>query len=109
MTDAERAYRRAIAEGRRAAQVEARAKAARYDSVTRQLVLDLHNGSSFAVPIRLLQGLANADPADLRQIEISPNGEGIHIPAIDADFSVPGLIGGRFGTKAWMQQIASHA
>lgn len=108
MTDAERFYRRAVAEGRRAAQVEARAKAARYDPATGQLVLDLRNGASFAVPVRLVQGLADADPADLQDIEVSPGGEGIHIPAIDADFSVAGLVGGRFGTMAWMQRVASH-
>jgi hypothetical protein len=109
MTDAERAYRRAVAEGRRAAQVEARARTARYEPATQELVLELRNGASFAIPVRLVQGLADADPADLQQIEISPSGEGIHIPAIDADFSVPGLVGGRFGSRAWMQQIASHA
>jgi hypothetical protein len=108
MTDAERIYRQAVAEGRRAAKVEARAKSARYDPETRQLVLELQNGASFAVPIRLVQGLADANPADLQHIELNPGGEGIHLPALDADFSVAGLVGGRFGTKAWMQRVASH-
>ncbi|WP_027135695.1 DUF2442 domain-containing protein [Geminicoccus roseus] len=108
MTDAERHYRQAVAEGRRAAKVEARAKSARYDPETRQLVLKLTSGASFAVPVRLVQGLADADPADLEHIEISPGGEGVHFPAVDADFSVAGLVSGRFGTEAWMQRVASH-
>jgi hypothetical protein len=50
----------------------------------------------------LAQGLENATPAELAMIEISPMGDGLHWPAIDADLYVPALMQGIFGSKTWM-------
>jgi hypothetical protein len=48
------------------------------------------------------QGLENARPSRLREIEISPSGFGLHFPALDADPYVPGLPEGFGGSKSWM-------
>jgi hypothetical protein len=48
------------------------------------------------------QGLENATPVDLSEIEISPSGLGIHFPKLDADFDIPSLMFGTFGTRRWM-------
>lgn len=47
------------------------------------------------------QGLEEARPAQLSEIEISPSGFGLHFPAVDADLYVPGLLKGFMGSKAW--------
>lgn len=78
------------------------ATAARYDASSGRLVVSLHNGVELAVPVRLVEGLADADPASLSEVEITPAGLGLHWPALDADVSVPGLLDGVFGSRSWM-------
>jgi hypothetical protein len=48
------------------------------------------------------QGLEHARPSQLREIEISPSGFGLHFPAVDADLYMPGLLEGFLGSKSWM-------
>ena len=81
------------------------ATAARYDHKANRLIVSLHNGVEVAVPVHLLQGLAEATPSHLSKIEITPSGLGLHWPDIDADVYVPGLLAGTFGTKSWMASI----
>ena len=75
---------------------------ARYDRRVSRVIVCLDNGLELAFPPRLAQGLEHATPADLAIIEISPLGDGLHWPAIDADLYVPGLLQGVFGSKSWM-------
>jgi hypothetical protein len=49
------------------------------------------------------QGLENARPSQLKEIEISPSGFGLHFPALDADLYVPALLEGFLGSKSWME------
>ncbi|MFM0566929.1 DUF2442 domain-containing protein [Paraburkholderia caledonica] len=67
------------------------------------VVLVLSNGERFSFRPEQAQGLENARPDDLREIEISPLGDGLHFPALDADLSVPSLLRGVFGSKSWMR------
>jgi len=101
---------RALARGRRRAFSEPGAARARYDRRTGRVVVDLTNGCSFAVPARSLQGLARADDSALADVEILGAGHGLHWPALDVDFTVPGLLMGVFGTRAWMaSELARRA
>jgi hypothetical protein len=101
---------RALARGRRRAVSEPRATRARYDRRTGRVVVDLTNGCSFVFPARSLQGLAQARDAELADIEILGAGHGLHWPALDTDFTVPGLLMGVFGTRAWMaSELARRA
>ena len=101
---------RALARGRRRALSEPRAAQARYDRHTGRVVVDLTNGCSFVFPARSLQGLARASDAALANIEILGSGYGLHWPSLDADFTVPGLLMGVFGTRAWMvSELARRA
>jgi hypothetical protein len=86
-----------------------RAKAARYDARKNLVVIDLVNGSSFAFPPSLAQGLADARPSDLSSIEITPMGTGLHWPKLNADLSVSGLLAGVFGGRTWMRAHAARA
>ena len=75
----------------------------------KRVVVELANGSQFAFPPALAQGLAQARAADLAEIEITPLGTGLHWPRLDADLSVEGLLAGLFGSRAWMRQHAARA
>jgi len=86
-----------------------RALSARYDTRKKLIVIDLVNGSSFSFPPHLAQGLTNARPAELADIEISPQGIGLHWPQLDADLTVEGLLAGLFGSRSWMRQHAAKA
>jgi hypothetical protein len=45
--------------------------------------------------------------ADLRLIEVTAAGLGLHWPSLDADLYVPDLVKGILGTKAWMAHIGA--
>jgi Protein of unknown function (DUF2442) len=49
-----------------------------------------------------IEGLENATPTQLSVIVVSPNGLGLHFPAVDADVYLPGLLEGHFGSRKWM-------
>ncbi len=86
-----------------------RAKAARYDVRKNVVVVELQNGSSFAFPPAMAQGLAGASTSDLSMIEITPMGTGLHWPRLDADLTVSGLLTGIFGGRTWMRAHAARA
>ena len=102
---AEEAAARGVVEGAPNLQ----ATAARFDARKKLIVIELANGSSFAFPPSLAQGLSDARPVELAEIEITPMGTGLHWPRLDADLTVEGLLAGVFGSRAWMRQHAARA
>jgi hypothetical protein len=99
----------ALERGRIAAETEPRAAAARYDAKSGRIVIDLTNGATFAFPARLAEGLADAAPEGLADIEILGRGHALHWEKLDVDYSVPGLVAGVFGTRRWMAARAGRA
>lgn len=67
----------------------------RYDARQRRILVDLNTGLTIMFPPSMVEGLQDAKLRDLREIEISPSGFGLHFPRIDADIYLPGLLGGR--------------
>lgn len=93
----------AKAEKRMAAKREAgHAVSARYDRRRSRVVVALNTGVELTFPTQLTEGLADASPDSLAEIEISPAGLGLHWPRLDADLYVPALLQGVFGSKRWM-------
>lgn len=90
--------------GRRSRRTEPRARFVRYDRRTGRVRVELTNGCSFAFPARRAQGLQRASDRDLAQVEILGLGSGLHWERLDVDLSVPGLLAGLFGTKAYMDR-----
>lgn len=89
---------------------EPRAASARYDAASGRVVVELTNGCGFLFPARAVQGLETAGDDALAEVEILGLGIGLHWERLDVDVSVPGLLAGLFGTKAWMdRQRASKA
>jgi hypothetical protein len=99
----------AIECGRTARLNEPRARAARYDGRLGRVIVELTNGCTFAFPPHLAQGLEEATDEQLAEIEILGAGYGLHWEALDADLSIPGLLAGLFGTKAYMARQAGQA
>ncbi|KRA69870.1 hypothetical protein ASD89_15975 [Caulobacter sp. Root656] len=99
----------AAALGEQLASTEPRAASARYDRATGRILVELRNGSAFAFPARLAQGLEDASDDQLAQVAIRGAGYGLHWEALDVDLSIPGLAAGVFGTKAHMARIAGRA
>ena len=79
-----------------------RAVEARYDRRMGRVVVRLSTGIDIAFAPRDAEGLEQATPADLRMIEISPSGLGLHFPAVDADLYLPALLEGFLGSRRWM-------
>ena len=99
----------AEARGRDLLESEPHATAVRYDARSGRVVVELSNGATFAFPPRLAQDLDGASAAALAEVEISGAGFGLHWPGLDADLSLPAMLAGRFGTKAWMSELARRA
>jgi hypothetical protein len=98
----------AAARGRAARAAEPRAASVRYDRRRERMVVDLTNGCSFAFPPRLVEGLAEASDDALSAVEILGAGYGLHWEALDVDVSVPGVLAGLFGTRAFMARQAGR-
>ena len=94
--------------GRIAQETEPRATSARYDPKSGRIIVELTSGATFAFPPELVEGLCDATPAQLSEIEVSPIGYGLHWPRLDEDYSVPGLMNGVFGTARWMAARAGR-
>ena len=102
MTDAE--VTAATHRGRIELAIKPRARAARYDRAADRVVVDLFNGSTFAFPPSLLQGFADATADQIAEVEVMGQGFGLHWETLDADFTVEGLMAGRFGTARYMRE-----
>jgi len=96
---------KATAQGRRLLARGPLAVAARYEAG--RIHVELNNGCAFEFPAEHAQGLAGAKAADLRAIEVSAAGLGLHWPRLDADLYVPSLVKGVLGTRQWMAQIGT--
>lgn len=96
---------------RAAARLAARPTAvtARYDRRTGRVVVGLSSGLEIAFKPHDAQGLQDARPAQLADIEISPSGLGLHFPQIDADLYLPALLQSFLGSRTWMAQAMGKA
>jgi hypothetical protein len=86
-------------------EAEPLAVAVRFDSDSKKFVVDLSNETTFIFPARLCQGLTDASDAELADVAITPSGTGLMWERLDAGLTIPGLMKGIFGTKAWMAEL----
>jgi hypothetical protein len=96
------AARQAAAEADRR---EPRAVTARYDPERHEVTIEFADGTRLGIPADRIQGLAGASPEALGEVEVTPSGSGLHWETLDVDLSVPGLVAGIFGTRAWMAEL----
>lgn len=98
----------ALERGKVALETEPRAATARYDRQLDRVIVDLTNGCTFAFPPRIAQGLEAASADQLAEVEILGLGYGLHWEGLDVDLSLPGLMAGILGTKAYMARRAGQ-
>lgn len=84
---------------------EPAATAVRYIKDLDVFVMGLTMGDPVVLDRKKLQGLENATPAQLQNLEITLEGRGLHWPDLDADLFVPALLEGIYGNRKWMQKI----
>lgn len=101
----ERQIAEATRRGEKELRTEALATSARFDRRSRCVVIELNKGSTLSIPVDLLQGLVGASLKDLARIEIPNPGCEIEWPALDQQFTIQGLLAGRFGTRRWMEDL----
>jgi hypothetical protein len=92
----------------RAAEVdefEPRAVAVRYDEVTERIEMELSNGCIFAFPVQLIKELNPASSEQRAAVYVSKLGNALFWDELDAHYSVPSLLAGFFGSKAWMRAL----
>jgi hypothetical protein len=111
MLDAEilRQIRAARRRETRARAAGRRAVAAEYDPRTGRVLMELTSGYFLGFPAAAIPSLANATPAQLAEVEVTPGGGGLHWESLDADLSVPGLILSFLGRAEKLSELARLA
>jgi len=95
-------YAEAYARHRYEERVEPRAVRAWYDAERDLVMFELKNGCVFGFPSREGQGLENATPEQIAQVEATLwGGEALHWEELDADISVPGIMFDLLNVRAW--------
>jgi Protein of unknown function (DUF2442) len=84
---------------------EPRAIKAWYAADTDRIFIELNTEIIMGFPSQRLQGLEDATPRQLAEVEITPSGYGLHWESLDIDLGVPELVAGLFGSKAWMSEL----
>lgn len=82
---------------------------AHFDTQRGRVVIVLSSGLEVSFEPRLAEGLGQAAPQALSEIEISPSGLGLHFPQLDADLYLPALLEGMLGSRRWMSAEAGRA
>lgn len=72
---------------------------ARYDVPADAVVLTFRGGGSMTIPRRVIPGLERQPASALKAVTLSPAGDALLWPSIDADVYVPGLVERAFGNR----------
>lgn len=99
----------AIKDARLFEKFDRRVERAVYAEGTNSIVLHLENDVVHSIPRKLLQGLAEADPESLKDIELLGGGTGLYWPALDVAHSVSGLLAGVYGSARWTQHLEEES
>jgi hypothetical protein len=102
------AFRKAAARGRRLSAAP-RATAVHFDVKTSRLVVQLDTGLDLSFDPRQAHGLQDATDDDFIGAAIEGAGIALHLPRLDADFSIARLLEGFLGPLDWTQREARAA
>lgn len=83
-------FARASCTGRLAAITEPRAARVVYSAQKHALRIELTNGATITLPVKLIPSLRRAGSKDLRAVEVLRHGGGLHWESLDVGLSVPG-------------------
>jgi hypothetical protein len=95
-------FTRANARGRARLREFPPAISARYNRALHRVSVMLDSGLELGFSVKDAEELHHATSKQLRRIEITPSGLGIHFPDADADIYLPALLEGLLGSRRWM-------
>ena len=98
-------FARASRDGRRASKSEPRAACVKYLLREHALRIELTNGATVTLPVRLIPTLRRAAPHYIRAVEILGRGGGLHWDSLDLDLSVSGLFSSVFAGPEWLAEL----
>ena len=98
-------FARASRAGRLAAITEPRAARVAYRAQKHTLRIELTNGATITLPVKLIPSLKGVRPKDLRAVEVLGRGGGLHWESLDLDLSVPALVSSMFPGTAWLAEL----
>jgi len=101
-------FARASRAGRLAAITEPRAARVTYRAQKHALRIELTNGATITLPVKLIPSLKGVRPKDLRAVAVLGRGGGLHWESLDLDLSVPGLVSSVFSGTAWLAELGRH-
>jgi len=78
------------------------AVAVQYNKKANRVVISLSTKVEVMFNPSDVQGLENATPTQLSEIEITPSGFGLYFPKLDEGINVPNLLEGTMGSRKWM-------
>lgn len=71
----------------------------RYDRTSEAVILTFAGGASMTIPRRVIPGLERGPASALETVVLSPAGDALRWPMLDADIHVPGLVERAFGSR----------
>jgi hypothetical protein len=95
----------AIAQAKIYDQYRPKAVAAAYRAKDDVIAIKFLTGVELTVPRRLLQGLVDATPDQLAEVQIDNLQSGLHWESLDIDHYIPSMLEGIFGTRKWMSHV----
>jgi hypothetical protein len=72
---------------------------ARYDRKSEALILTFGSGASMTIPRGVIPGLGHEPVSALETVVLSPSGDALRWPLLDADVHLPGLVECVFGSR----------
>ena len=103
-TDRDR-FQAARARGEARAQDASALVDAHYDRASDAVLLTFRGGGSMTIPRRVIPGLEHQPASALQSMTLSPAGDALLWPSLDADVYVPGLVERAFGN--WLFAAAA--
>jgi hypothetical protein len=88
--------------GKEAQAANPMATAAYYNRKAQRVVVSLSTKIEVMFNPSDVQGLENAKPSQLEEIEITPSGFGLYFPQLDEGVNIPNLLEGIMGSRKWM-------
>ena len=86
-----------------------RAISVKYDAQSKRVVMETTTGHLFGFPVAAIPSLRDARAEDLRQVELTPSGSGLHWDNLDVDLDVPALILSVLGRQERVRELARAA
>ncbi|WP_353199449.1 DUF2442 domain-containing protein [Sandarakinorhabdus sp.] len=82
---------------------------ARFDAARHRIVVELDTGLELAFDPARAHGLEHASAAELAGVAVAGAGSALHVPALDAYFTVARLLEGFLGPLDWSRREARAA